>query len=84
MISPAQRSADLKVAAVASRSMDRAEEYAKAHRIPVAYDDYRRLLADESINLVYVALPPSEHARWAIASLEVGKDVLLREAVRDE
>ncbi|MFD1716268.1 Gfo/Idh/MocA family protein [Georgenia deserti] len=76
IIGPARRTDDAEVAAVASRSQSRADEYAAAHGIPLSYGDYRRLLENESIDLVYVALPPSEHAQWVIAALEAGKDVL--------
>ncbi|MCH6468548.1 Gfo/Idh/MocA family protein [Sinomonas terrae] len=74
MINPARRRNDVELVAVASRR--RAGEFAERHRIPTAYSHYEELLADDSIGLVYIALPPSEHARWTIAALEAGKDVL--------
>jgi predicted dehydrogenase len=64
----------VEVVAVASRS--RARAYAQRHGIPRAYDSYAALLADPSVDLVYVALPPSLHAEWTIAALRAGKDVL--------
>ncbi len=76
MIEPARRRSDFMVQAVASRRAGVAAEYAKKHKIPVAYDGYEALLADPEIDLVYNALPPSEHARWSIAALEAGKHVL--------
>ncbi|MFE4468653.1 Gfo/Idh/MocA family protein [Leifsonia sp. NPDC056824] len=74
LLSPARRRDDVEVAAVASRHD--ASEFASRHGIPTAYGRYDDLLADETIDLVYVALPPSEHARWTIAALEAGRDVL--------
>ena len=76
MIEPARRRGDLEVRAVASRRPAAAAEYAKKHRIGVAHEGYEALLADPEIDIVYVALPPSEHARWSIAALEAGKHVL--------
>ena len=76
IIEPARRRDDVIVHAVASRRPGAAAEYAKKHRIAVAYDGYEALLADPAIHVVYNALPPSEHARWSIAALKAGKHVL--------
>ncbi|HHY50948.1 MAG TPA: Gfo/Idh/MocA family oxidoreductase [Alphaproteobacteria bacterium] len=76
MIEPARRRTDVAVRAVASRRPGVAADYAKRHRIPVAYDGYEALLADPEIEIVYNALPPSHHAQWSIAALEAGKHVL--------
>lgn len=74
LIAPARRRDDVELVAVASRR-DGAD-FAARHRIPTAYSRYEDLLSDESVDLVYVALPPSEHAKWTIAALEAGKHVL--------
>ncbi|GAB3601065.1 Gfo/Idh/MocA family oxidoreductase [Microbacterium tumbae] len=66
----------MEILAVASRSAESAERFAALHGIPRAYEGYEALLADEDIDLVYIALPPSGHARWSIAALEAGKHVL--------
>jgi predicted dehydrogenase len=76
IIWPARRRGDVTVLAVAARDEARAADYAKQHGIPVWYGDYRRLLDDPEIDLVYNALPPSGHAQWSIAALDAGKDVL--------
>lgn len=76
LIRPVRRRNDMVVTAIAARSGSAAEEYARAHGIRISYDGYPALLADPDIDLVYVALPPSEHARWSIAALEAGKHVL--------
>ncbi|HEY5303853.1 MAG TPA: Gfo/Idh/MocA family oxidoreductase [Acidimicrobiales bacterium] len=76
IIQPASRRDDVVVRAVASRSRESAERYAQRFSIERAYGDYASLLLDPDVNLVYVALPPSEHADWSIAALEAGKDVL--------
>ena len=76
IIEPARRRKDVAVHAVASRRPGVTVEYARKHRIPVSHEGYEALLADPDIDIVYNALPPSEHARWSIAALEAGKDVL--------
>jgi predicted dehydrogenase len=76
VIRPALRRDDAEVAAVASRSAERAAAYAREHGIPRSYGSYGELLADPEIDLVYVALPPSEHAEASIAALRAGKHVL--------
>lgn len=76
IITPARRRDDVEISAVASRSASSASAYAATHSIPRSYGGYEQLLADPDIDLVYNALPPSEHARWSIAALEAGKNVL--------
>ena len=42
---------------------------------PVIYDDYRKLLADKSIDAVCIATPDHWHAIQMIEAVEAGKDV---------
>ncbi|GAA1917620.1 Gfo/Idh/MocA family oxidoreductase [Microbacterium aoyamense] len=81
LIHPVRRRSDMEVIAIAARSLESAAEYARVHGIPRAYDGYDALLAADDIDLVYVALPPSEHIRWSIAALETGKDVLCEKPI---
>jgi predicted dehydrogenase len=74
LLLPARRRADVVVVAVASRT--NAAAFAAAHGIARSYDDYRALLDDAEVQLVYNALPPALHAEWTIAALRAGKDVL--------
>lgn len=76
-----RRSGDVVIAAVASRRLEAAEEYAATHGIERFYGSYAELVADPDIDLVYNALPPSEHAEWSIAALEAGKDVLCEKPI---
>jgi predicted dehydrogenase len=62
--------------AVASRSAERAEAYARERGIPRAYGSYEDLLADPEVDAVYVPLPNSLHVEWSIRALEAGKHVL--------
>ena len=62
--------------AVASRSAERAEAYAREHGLARAYGSYEDLLADPEVDAVYVPLPNSMHVEWSIRALEAGKHVL--------
>jgi predicted dehydrogenase len=66
----------VEVAAVASRSPERAEAYAAEHGIGRAHGSYDALLADPDVDAVYVPLPNSLHVPWSIRALEAGKHVL--------
>ena len=62
--------------AIASRDLSRAEAHAAEHGIPVSHGSYEDLLADDSIECVYIALPNSLHGEWTRAAIEAGKHVL--------
>ncbi|MEA2179570.1 MAG: hypothetical protein QOG77_2867 [Solirubrobacteraceae bacterium] len=62
--------------AVASRSPERAEAYAREHGLPRWHGSYEELLADAEIDAVYVPLPNSLHVEWSVRALEAGKHVL--------
>ncbi|MCC9599061.1 Gfo/Idh/MocA family oxidoreductase [Stieleria sp. JC731] len=54
----AYRAAGLTPVAIASRTPSRAAEVAARHRIPTSYPTYQELLADRSVEVVDVAVPP--------------------------
>jgi D-xylose 1-dehydrogenase (NADP+, D-xylono-1,5-lactone-forming) len=62
--------------AVASRSQESADAYAKQWGIERALGSYEALLADPEIDVVYVSLPNHLHAEWSIRALRAGKHVL--------
>jgi predicted dehydrogenase len=65
-----------RVVAIASREPVRASAVADALAIPTAYPSYDDLLADPSVDAVYIPLPNHLHAEWAIAAAHAGKHVL--------
>jgi predicted dehydrogenase len=72
---------DQVVAAVASRSIDRAQAFAKEHGIDRAYGSYERLVADAEIDAVYIAAPHSEHRALALLAIAAGKHVLVEKPI---
>lgn len=64
------------VQAVASRSRAKAEQFAAREFIPNVYGSYEELVEADDVDLVYIPLPNSLHARWTIMCLEAGKPVL--------
>jgi D-xylose 1-dehydrogenase (NADP+, D-xylono-1,5-lactone-forming) len=76
VIPPAQESPKIDLVAVASRTQERADEYAAEWGIPRAYGSYEELLADPEIECVYISLPNTMHTEWSIKSVEAGKNVL--------
>jgi len=72
---------DQRVLAVASRSRDRAESFAREHGIPTAHAGYERLLADPLVDAVYIAAPHSEHRPLALAAIAAGKHVLVEKPI---
>jgi predicted dehydrogenase len=76
VIPGAKASSKVELAAVASRTQERAEQYASWWEIPQAYGSYEALLGDDTIEAVYISLPNTLHCEWSIKALEAGKHVL--------
>jgi predicted dehydrogenase len=65
------------VAAVGSRTTERAQAFADEHGIPHAHGSWEALAADPTVDAVYVATPHPFHAAAATIALEHGKHVLV-------
>ncbi len=63
-------------AAVSSRSLDKARQFAGQYGIPRAYGSHEALLDDPDIDVVYISTVNALHAPWARAALERGKHVV--------
>lgn len=80
MAAAASRLDKTELCAVGSRSLEKAEAFARDTGAQKAYGSYEELLADPQVELVYVATPHSHHYQWAKAALEAGKHVLVEKA----
>jgi predicted dehydrogenase len=76
VIAPAALVDGVEIAAVAARDGARAAAVAREWDVPVAYAGYDALLADDSIDSVYIATPVTQHRAWVLAALEAGKHVM--------
>lgn len=76
IVAELQQASGVRVMGIASRESSRARWYADQFGIPHAFADYETLVQSDEIDAVYIALPPSLHAPWAIAAAEAGKHVL--------
>ncbi|MBT7067478.1 MAG: Gfo/Idh/MocA family oxidoreductase [Verrucomicrobia bacterium] len=63
-------------AGVASRTLDKAQAFAREFDIPKVYGSYDEMLADPDIDAVYISTPHPMHAEWAIKSADAGKHIL--------
>lgn len=71
---------DYCVHAIASRSIEKATEFAVRWNIPKAYGSYEEMVADKDVDLVYIATPHSHHYPHAMLALNAGKPVLVEKA----
>jgi len=66
-----------RITAVASRSMGRAESFAKAHSIDNVFGSYDDMFASDTIDVVYISNHIDGHLDLADAALHAGKHVLV-------
>jgi predicted dehydrogenase len=76
-----QRSPWCEITAIASRDLARATRAAGELQIPTAYGSYEELLADNSIEVIYIPLPNHLHVPWTIKAAEAGKHVLCEKPI---
>src|SRR6516165_5430797 len=69
------------VAAVASRSLAKSQEFAKGLGIPKAYGSYEELIDDPDIEVIYNPLPNHLHVEWSIRAASRGKHVLCEKPI---
>lgn len=69
-------SATGELAAVGSRSQASADAFGDKYGIPHRHASYGELLADDTVDAVYIATPHPLHPEWAIKAAEAGKHVL--------
>ncbi|MBT8048257.1 MAG: Gfo/Idh/MocA family oxidoreductase [Xanthomonadales bacterium] len=71
-----QQAENAELAAVSSRRMSSAREFADKHRLNHTFDSWTDMLAFDGIDAVYVATPTSVREEICIAAAQAGKHVL--------
>lgn len=69
------------LAAVASRTIDKAEAFAQRYHIPKAYGSYQEMLNDQEIDIIYIAVPNRQHSQHIMEALVANKHVLCEKAI---
>ena len=75
-LAPARETLGVEVRGIASRTLQKAEEFAAIYGIKQGFGSYEALLESSDIDAVYIALPPALHYDWARRTIEAGKHVL--------
>jgi predicted dehydrogenase len=71
-----KQAAGSELAAVASRKMETAKEFAAKHEIPGTFDSWQKMVSSKSIDAVYVATPTSAREEICVFAASKGKHVL--------
>jgi predicted dehydrogenase len=64
------------IVAVGSRSIERADAFGDRFAVPHRHGSYEDLMADPTVEVVYVATPHAQHEAVVLMALEAGKHVL--------
>lgn len=67
--------------AVGSRSFQKAKEFADEYGAPHAFGSYDALFESDTVDVVYIATPHTNHAELAIKAMEAGKHVLCEKPI---
>lgn len=80
MAEAAAKTDGVEMYAVAARDLERAEAFAGKWGFEKAYGSYDEMLADDKVDLVYVATPHSHHYQHMKLCLNYGKNILCEKA----
>lgn len=69
------------IAAVGSRGPEGARRFATRHDIATAHGSYEALVADDSLDVIYIATPHPSHRDHAMLALEAGRHVLAEKPI---
>ncbi len=71
---------NVEAAAVASRTLSKAQAFAERFGIPKAYGTYEEMYEDDDLDLIYVVSPHSHHAQYAGQCIDHGRAVLVEKS----
>ncbi len=77
----AKKIANAKIVAVASKSMQRASEFAQRNNIENFYDSYEEMLSDSTIDVIYVATTHNFHTENIMLCLDYNKHILCEKSM---
>ncbi|MBI4882699.1 MAG: Gfo/Idh/MocA family oxidoreductase [Actinobacteria bacterium] len=69
------------VVAVAARDAGRAADFARRHKVERSYGSYEQLVADENVDVVYVATTHPGHKAQSLMAIEAGRSLLIEKPV---
>jgi NDP-hexose-3-ketoreductase len=75
VILPVRQCRNLRIQGIASRNLAKAQSYAAQCKIANVYQNYDALLADEAVDLVYIALPNHLHGAMIRKAAEARKHI---------
>ena len=64
------------ITAVASRSIEKAEEFREEYNAKHAFGSYEELFQCPEVDVIYIATPHTSHKEWSIKAMNHGKHVL--------
>ena len=67
---------DVEIAGIAGQDASKTERIARQLGVARAYDSWERLVGDDRITAVVIAVPPARHHDMVVAALRAGKHVL--------
>jgi len=70
------QTSSVSIQAVASRDLAKARDFAQTFGLDRYHGGYEALLADAALDAIYIPLPNSMHADWAVRAMQAGKHVL--------
>ena len=68
---------EMEICALFARKEEKRRELCEAYHIPKAYDSYEKLLADDSLDVLYLPVPNDLHYSFGKQALEAGKHVIM-------
>jgi predicted dehydrogenase len=71
------------MAAVFSRSLEKAENFAKSYGVAKAYDSLEKMLASSEIDIVYIGTPQEIQKEHSIEALNEGKQVHFEKEINE-